>query len=231
MLRIRQAPNTVVGVGIGVGAVRVGECRFGNVPVPARGSAGFLGGGVAQGFTEQVVPIVGRTDSSRPAVDVVIERLGAIAGIHCVAEGLSGQASEDIVTAVYIRQFHSVNLAADGEQASAVVIGILRQQAVPGLVTGGAVRFHLCNDTAGEVVLRAVAGGPAGVVAFRSLYHAAQLVVVIVPRDPGAALFRQSAVGGGHLAEGLALEKAFDIHRLKTVRGIYKLSRATCPGD
>ena len=73
VLRIRQAPNTVVGVGIGVGAVRVGECRLGNVPVPTRVRARLLGGGVAQGFTEQVVPIVGRTDSSRPAMNVVIE--------------------------------------------------------------------------------------------------------------------------------------------------------------
>ena len=43
VLRIRQAPHTVVGVGIGVGAVRVGERRFGNVPVPTRSRAWFLG--------------------------------------------------------------------------------------------------------------------------------------------------------------------------------------------
>lgn len=65
VLRIRQAPNTVVGVGIGVGAVRVGECRFGNVPVPARGSAGFLGGSIAQGLTEQRVTPEDRVDFRR----------------------------------------------------------------------------------------------------------------------------------------------------------------------
>lgn len=58
VLRIRQAPHAVVDVGIGVGAVRVGECRFGNVPVPARVRARLLGGGVAQGLTEQATEAV-----------------------------------------------------------------------------------------------------------------------------------------------------------------------------
>ena len=147
MLRIRKAPNTVVGVGIGVGAVRVGECRFGNVPVPARGRAWLLGGGVAQGFTEQTVPIIGRTDSCRPAVNVIFER--HIAGVvGPVSDNPSGNTPQFNIDVVYRAEGLSVQFSDDGRKAAAGVIGVRGEEGVLlCILPRGHVRFPGCYLT------------------------------------------------------------------------------------